>query len=210
FLADVTTIHYLDDRPVRNGNVMYEVGLAHAVRLPEEVILLRSDDDDLLFDVANVRISHYRPDDDPEPARKLVSEVIVEALKEIDLKKHLAVRKAAESLDFVSWTVLSDAAELDGVQHPEMKTMGQGWSNAARQSGIKRLLEIGALTTSYLTLTPEIIKSKPDMPAHSLFKYCITPFGESILKHASDRMGVMSPEIRELLEKHLGHVDGGG
>jgi len=40
-LADISSIGTLDDRPVRNGNVMYEIGLAHATRLPEEVLLFR-------------------------------------------------------------------------------------------------------------------------------------------------------------------------
>jgi hypothetical protein len=42
-IADITALHELNRRPVRNGNVMYEVGLAHAARLPEEVLLFRSD-----------------------------------------------------------------------------------------------------------------------------------------------------------------------
>jgi hypothetical protein len=33
--ADVTSLGSIDGRPLRNGNVMYEVGLAHALRLPE-------------------------------------------------------------------------------------------------------------------------------------------------------------------------------
>ena len=57
--ADVSSFGEVEDKPIRNGNVMYEVGLAHATRLPEEVILFRSDSDELLFDVANVRINRY-------------------------------------------------------------------------------------------------------------------------------------------------------
>jgi hypothetical protein len=45
----------------RSANVMYEVGLAHAVREPHEVILFRSDDERLLFDMANVRVNRYDP-----------------------------------------------------------------------------------------------------------------------------------------------------
>src|SRR5688572_24479525 len=52
--ADITSRNHLGAEPVRNANVMYEVGLAHAVRLPEEVLLFRSDADPLLFDVAQV------------------------------------------------------------------------------------------------------------------------------------------------------------
>lgn len=50
FLADISTIGYLPidahkNKPIRNANVLYEVGIAHACRLPEEVILLRSDNE---------------------------------------------------------------------------------------------------------------------------------------------------------------------
>ena len=50
--ADVTSIGQIEGRPIRNANVMYEVGIAHATRLPEEVILFRSDSDDLIFDIS--------------------------------------------------------------------------------------------------------------------------------------------------------------
>lgn len=204
FLADVTTIDYADEMPVRNANVMYEVGLAHAIRLPEEVILLRSDKDRLLFDVANVRVNYYSPDDDPDAARKLVSEIIVEALSEIELKKHLAVKRAAESLDFVSWMVLTEAAANDGIEPPLTQTMRQALANVAKQTAIARLLDMGALTTSYLALTPEFVAAQTDKPAHSMLKYRSTPFGEAILRHAGDKMRISSPEVRSLIEQLLG------
>lgn len=40
-VADLTAVGSLGDRPVRNSNVLYEVGLAHACRRPEEVVLFR-------------------------------------------------------------------------------------------------------------------------------------------------------------------------
>jgi len=45
FIADVSTIGYLPidgktNKPIRNSNVLYEVGLAHACRLPENWILI--------------------------------------------------------------------------------------------------------------------------------------------------------------------------
>ena len=46
----------MDHNRVRNGNVMYEIGLAHAMRHPEEILIVRSDNDPLLFDVSSIRI----------------------------------------------------------------------------------------------------------------------------------------------------------
>ena len=130
--ADITTIGYFDERPIRNGNVMYEVGLAQAVRLPEEVLLFRSDNDSLLFDTANIRVNTYSPEDAPEKARAQVADTILDAgRREIDLRKHLAVKKAAESLDDPSWWVLAQSQSDGGVPHPQMRTMGQVVGNAA-------------------------------------------------------------------------------
>ena len=39
--GDITTIGVLDSVPVRTANVMYELGIAHACRLPEEVLRRR-------------------------------------------------------------------------------------------------------------------------------------------------------------------------
>lgn len=106
-LADITKMGDIDGRPIRNGNVMYEVGIAHAVRLPEEVLLLRSVSNSLLFDLANVRVNHYAPDEEPNEAKSLMSNSIVETMRELDLSRHLAVGKAAESLDLPSWWLLA-------------------------------------------------------------------------------------------------------
>ncbi len=57
FLADISLIGEIENTPIRNANVLYEVGLAHAVRLPQEVLLFRSDDRPLMFDMANIRVN---------------------------------------------------------------------------------------------------------------------------------------------------------
>lgn len=55
-LADVSTIgkDSVTGRPYRNANVLYEVGLALACRHSSEVLLVRDDHDDFLFDVSTI------------------------------------------------------------------------------------------------------------------------------------------------------------
>ena len=55
-LADVSPLGYdsKTGHPYRNGNVLYEVGLALACRHPSEVLLLRDDHDRFLFDVSTI------------------------------------------------------------------------------------------------------------------------------------------------------------
>lgn len=65
----------MDENGVRNGNVMYEIGLAHAMRHPEEMLIIRSDNAPLLFDVANIRIHSYESDR-PDEAREHLSRLL--------------------------------------------------------------------------------------------------------------------------------------
>jgi hypothetical protein len=198
-LADVTSLPVEDIRPVRNGNVMYEVGIAHAVRLPEEVIIFRSDSDPLLFDVANVRVNHYDPDGNPIGAKRVVTEAIIDALKEIDLRKSLAVKAAAEALDVQSWLELGQAAGGDGLKPPTIRTVGEALGNATRVLAISRLLEMGLLATFFPKITVEIIKSNADV-IDRLFRYRATAFGIEVTKYAATKMGIFSPELQPYLE----------
>ncbi|MHB8766298.1 MAG: hypothetical protein ACYDA8_18425 [Deferrisomatales bacterium] len=55
-LADVSTMgkDSVTGHAYRNGNVMYEVGIALSCRQPHEVLLVRDDNDRFLFDVSTI------------------------------------------------------------------------------------------------------------------------------------------------------------
>lgn len=179
--ADITSIGALDGRPVRNGNVMYEVGIAHAVRLPEEVLLFRSDVDSLLFDTANVRVNFYKPDEEPQESKRAVAEAIHQALREVDLRRHLAVKAAADSLDYPSFEVLFECHRASELLHPIRKTMGDTLASISRESAIQRLLGSGLLRAKpYLPSAAELQAFKSG-PGSSLIRYEATPFGRAVL-----------------------------
>lgn len=206
-LADITTSDYVASKAIRNGNVMYEIGLAHSVRLAEEVLIFRSDADHLLFDVANVRVNSYDPDDSPNDSRRKVTEAIMESLKELDLKRHLAVKAAAKSLDFTSWKILVFACYKNHIQHLPTQTMGQALGNASNNTAITRLLEIGALETDYTKLTPEMMK-KMDGPATQFLNYKPTSFGRAVLEYAANEIVGISPEIQSQLAQMFNRESG--
>lgn len=92
FLADVSVVGDMvrkNERtgdseliPVRNSNVLYEVGIALACRQPEEVLIVRDDHrDKFLFDIA---VFPYKTIDfsDKEKAKERVRELIQERLRE--------------------------------------------------------------------------------------------------------------------------------
>jgi len=81
-----------------NGNVMYELGLAHATRQAEEVILVRNHNDTrLLFDVSGVR-SHNYPPGNLGAASNVFEGLMRDALATIDRTKSLQVGKAVQAI----------------------------------------------------------------------------------------------------------------
>lgn len=186
-LADITSVGTLDGRPVRNGNVMYEVGIAHAARLPEEVLLFRSDTDSLLFDTSHTRVNHYRPDESADESKRTVTEAIRQAIREVDLRRHLIVKAAADALDYPCIQLLSECKTTASVPHPKSETMGDALTAITRESAIQRLLAVG------------LLRARPHVPsalgvggghASSLVRYEITQFGEAVLAEFGARFDV--------------------
>jgi len=83
FIGEITSIGSINNRAIPNPNVMYEVGLAQAVRLPEEVILFRSDEGERPFDIASIRVHQYNPERNPNEAKKVISQTIINSLNEL-------------------------------------------------------------------------------------------------------------------------------
>ena len=187
FLADITAIAEVNGRAVRNANVMYEVGVAHAVRLAEEVILFRSDDLDLIFDVANVRVHRYDPDGAPEAARQFVTDTMSQCLREIDLKKALAVRQAAECLDYYSWNFLIMAASGKRMHHKD-----RPWQVQA----IAKLLDVGALRSEPVTVTAAMSAGSTRDKLEQLIAYRITALGSKIVEYGLNQWGLSSPDAK--------------
>src|SRR3990172_5203082 len=97
-LADVSVVGYdaKTGQSYRNGNVMYEVGLALACRQSAEVLLIRDDRDRFLFDVSTVPHKHIDFSNLDE-ARSALAEEIGMRLREIDhvLDARIAVAVAS-------------------------------------------------------------------------------------------------------------------
>ncbi|MEO7862940.1 MAG: hypothetical protein ABIU05_21375, partial [Nitrospirales bacterium] len=84
-LADVSVIgnDAKTGETYRNGNVMYEVGLAIASRQSAEVLLIRDDKSPFLFDVSTVPHKHI-DFSEPTAARSILRSEIEARLREVD------------------------------------------------------------------------------------------------------------------------------
>ena len=112
-LADVSTIgkDSKSGESYRNGNVMYEVGLALACRAPADVLLIRDDKDKFLFDVSTVPHMHLDFANIPAAREALQSELLAR-LREQNYLNDARVRLAIASLSNTEIQLLSQLAEL--------------------------------------------------------------------------------------------------
>ena len=110
-LADVSTFgtDAQTKQPYRNGNVMYEVGIALACRQPQEVLLIRDDNDHFLFDVST--IPHLTIDfNNVDSARQRLQDELMARLRERQYVNDARVRLAIARLTAEELTVLKQAA----------------------------------------------------------------------------------------------------
>jgi hypothetical protein len=144
-LADVSSIGRDSEtqETFRNGNVMYEVGVALACRQPEEVLLVRDDNDKFLFDVSAV--PHMRVDFANFPdARSKLKQELHARLRSQSHAKDARVQCAFRSLSVQEFEVLqSFKKNLDSIlSFPESGTVNFRWMAAIPRLLDKQVIEL--------------------------------------------------------------------
>ena len=141
-LADVSVASQGKWAGQRNGNVMYEVGLAHAVRQSSEILLIRCDDEQINFDIAQINVHRYRRDD-LQQARVEISRLVADLIHQIQQEKSLKVQRAIELLDSDAIKYLSDFAVHGPFTGPSPKTMGEELVAISNRAALARLQQLG-------------------------------------------------------------------
>ena len=128
----------------RNGNVMYEVGLTHAIRQPTENLLFRSDRERISFDVAGIRVHDYDRDD-LDSARELIGAKVQELLASVEDIKALKVSQAIESLDADCVQVMLESGGGDyfSMRHPDKMRDAMALIASGKQGAVGRMLSLG-------------------------------------------------------------------
>jgi hypothetical protein len=132
-----------------NGNVLYELGLSHALRQAAEVLVVSgSANQRLPFDISPIRVHRYAGDD-PSAASSLVGHLIRDSLRDIEATKSLQVERAAARLDqndvgFIArWARENQFPVFRGGFSEGLRLLvGQSWPSASRGS-VTRLIELG-------------------------------------------------------------------
>lgn len=205
-IGDITALGVLGDRAVRNANVLYEVGVAHASRRPEEVVLFRSDKLALDFDVQGVRVHSYDPDGDVEGATTFVANTVLESLHALDSARHLAIRFASQRLTLNAHSLLLELREAGAVQHPPTRTMGEILGGFQRVAAIELLLDLGALQARPMKVTDELLdKAESEPTAQATFlDYEMTAFGKALADHVVTEMLPTDPKLIARIAKLTG------
>lgn len=139
-LCDVSSIgkDSKTGEPYRNGNVMYEIGLALACRQPSEVLLIRDDRDKFLFDVSTIPHMHINYSD-MDSAKKMLQTELLARLKEQTYINDARVQLAIESLSGQEIKMLSELIDLQPDQSRSWEIGGTVLS--VYEAAIMRLLD---------------------------------------------------------------------
>ena len=81
-LADISALSKPEgDYVPRNGNVMYELGIAHAVESPDKVLIVKDDEERVIFDLTSIphNVINF---DDVDSAKEEVGKLIVDRINE--------------------------------------------------------------------------------------------------------------------------------
>jgi hypothetical protein len=99
-LVDVSFQPHRQRPPGPNPNVMYELGLAHSMRLPEEVVVVRCDSEkaEPPFDIAQIRY-HRIPETAMRRAVRQIGTLLRGAERSLDTTRDLIVERTLRSLD---------------------------------------------------------------------------------------------------------------
>lgn len=204
---DLTTIGYIGTTAIRNGNVLYEMGMAHSIRLPEEVLIFRSDADPLPFDTANLRVNDYEPDGDVKgPAIEKVKNSVMDLLREVELVKHKTVEGISRKLDVTAYLALMAASSPNGLKPTPRKTAPEIIGNVAHVASVNKLLDNDLVMSDVVVGT--LNKEDPNkVGAHDFFdrimQYRITPLGNAVLARLGESILPHFPNLIADFEEAL-------
>jgi hypothetical protein len=117
-----------------------------------------------------------------------VKEAIVSAIREVDLRRNLAVQAVVDSLDAASFEVLMRCLEHGHYLHPERTTMGQALAAVSLEAAVQRLLTLGLLKVEYPGLSSGRTTTAMDAPLSTLMPYSITALGQSACDEIARRL----------------------
>lgn len=152
-----------------NHNVIYELGIANAIREPFDIVLMRKKNEEktkLPFDIQGLHINFF----EQEVTEEFVKNIIESAMKNQEWHKSKRVRVASESLDENGLTLISSIGRRPkGYNHFN----SSGFDYNTKMS-VLRLVDLGILKFAWAIW--------PENKGYE-YAYHWTPFGYEVMKH---------------------------
>jgi len=152
-----------------NHNVIYELGVANAIREPFDIILIRKKNENktkLPFDIQGLHINFFKGD----VTKEFIKNIVESAIKNQEWHKSKRVRVAAESLDENGLTLINNIAKRPkGYNHFN----SSGFDYNTKMS-VLRLVDLGILKFAWAIW--------PENKGYE-YAYHWTPFGYEVMKH---------------------------
>lgn len=153
----------------RNANAMYELGLAHALRPAQELVVVRCDHEEINFDVAGVKLQNYSKQD-VAGARAGFARLLNSGLAEIDRHKHLKVKDAIAKLDEDTLNLMHEAGskEYFSINTPRTVVEMMNQQHRGIKGAVRHLLSLG------------IVRFDANLSTNT-YVYNWTDFGKAVL-----------------------------
>jgi len=174
-LADVSSIgkDSISGNSFRNGNVMYEVGIALACRQPQDVLLIRDDHDPFLFDLS--AIPHVTLDFTADDADIQLRKALQDRIAEQDIVSDARIKIAVATLTNTEAHILKALSDLPD---DHVMSFQVGGLFAHFELGLGRLLDKGLI--------------HPTEKANENPAYRLTPFGRASVVAGSHLLPTMA------------------
>jgi len=152
-----------------NENVLYELGIADAIREPEDFLLIREKSDiKLPFDVSHIRYNEYEGD----LQESWLKEKLEEVLKGQNWFKSRRIEAAAKSIDSAGFDLILKLYPTNLVNEDHFNDLSIG-DNPIAKLAILRLIDLGIIWFA----TENLGEGKYG------YAYHWTPFGREVIKY---------------------------
>lgn len=145
-IADVSSMGLSADgyNAQRNGNVLYELGIAHSIKTPDRVIITKDDDEKMLFDLSS--IPYVKVDfSNEDQARDKIREILVDRINESFSIGDFKLYKYSERITPYEYNILKEMSNCKEDQIADL-TVAVGErriTSAPTQQGIEGLVREG-------------------------------------------------------------------
>ena len=182
-LADVSVIDEgrYTQIPIRNANVMYEVGIALASRTPSDVLVVRDDKKPLLFDLSTIPTLHLDYQDVGAIAR--LRAALSDRVREAALVNDARVQQAVRGLSPNELHVLRLLSGIPEGRAGDLSMAGTAHPSIPAERGVSGLLTKGFVRTVGM-----------NSKTGGVF-YSLTPLGRALASAADQLLRKLEPAV---------------